>query len=294
MSYDVVELTLPSDVANGGSFTVGYPTNADPGSYALGFSHYIRSNTYGRMNHADKVSFSFGASSVTITNNSGVTLLAQTKFWVQFDKAGGNLDAALAAPARMSEQILVEIHLGAPDTAVANGVIASQAITAANGPSTGINGSLAVGGVATFDQPRNVVAAWTGTAVMTITGTDEYGAKLVESSASGTSFAGKKAFKTITRVQVSADVTGATVGSGDVLGLPVFLSDIGRVMRELQDGVAAAAGTIVKGAYAKATATTGDVRGTYDPSAACDGAKAFTLFLAVDAPGNRGVAQYAG
>jgi hypothetical protein len=159
-----------------------------------------------------------------------------------------------------------------------------------------INGALASGGVATFDVPRNVVAAWTNTATITVTGTDEYGNTVVETSASGTSMAGKKAFKTITSVVPSANITGATVGTGDVLGLPVFLPGAGHVLSELQDGDVATAGTVVAGlsVNTESTATTADVRGTYDPNSACNGALRFELLVALPDPTHLGNAQFAG
>ena len=48
-------------------------------------------------------------------------------------------------------------------------------------------------------------------------------------------------------------------------------------------GAAPTAGTIVAGVTTAggSTATTGDVRGTYDPNAACDGSKVFELILAL-------------
>jgi hypothetical protein len=170
-----------------------------------------------------------------------------------------------------------------PDAPDADGVIASQAITAAGGPATGINGALASGGVATFDVPRGVVAAWTGTATMTVTGTDMYGRAQSETSGSGTSFAGKKAFKTITAVAVSADVTGATVGTGDVLGLPFRVTDGGYLVRVGWDGAMADnAGTFVAAdATSPATATTGDTRGTFDPSSAANGTRRLVIAMAL-------------
>lgn len=292
MSYDVIQMTLAADVANSGTFTVGYPNFRDPGSYAGGIDHEVQSNTYGSLTVKNgKASFSFGASSVTVTNSSGQTLLAGTKIVVQLDRVGDPMAAnKLANGAKMARLRPVVINLGAPDTADADGVCASQSIT-----TTGtLNGALVSGGIAVFDMPRNVVAAWTTTAVMTVTGTDEYGNVVVESSASGTSMTGKKAFKTITAVSVSTSVTGCTVGTGDVLGLPVFLPGAGYVVSELQDGAKATAGTIVAGSTAVQTATTGDVRGTYDPNAACDGAKAFQLIAQLPDPTYRGVAQFKG
>jgi hypothetical protein len=187
------------------------------------------------------------------------------------------------------------VDFGAVDTADADGAVASQAATAASGLATGINGALASGGVAIFDVPRNVVAGWTNTAVITVTGTDEYGAVLKESSASGTSFTGKKAFKTVTGVSVSADVTGLTVGSGVVLGLPAFIPyAAGSVVKEIQDGANATAGTFVAGITTASTATTGDVRGTWAPNGTPNGTINFATVLLLDDPNARGNPQFAG
>jgi hypothetical protein len=142
--------------------------------------------------------------------------------------------------------------------------------------------------------PRNVVAAWTTTAVLTVTGTDADGNTIVESSASGTSLAGKKAFKTITDVSTSVDITGLTVGHGDVLGLPIFVESPADVVGEIEDGAAATAGTVVGGVTTAATATTGDVRGTYDPNSACDGSAVFELDVLVASASYKGVTQYGG
>lgn len=190
---------------------------------------------------------------------------------------------------------LLTLHsFGAPLAASANGVCASQSLTA--GVDALINGALASGGVATFATPRNVVAAWTTTSVLTVTGTDQYGETIVESSASGTSFTGKKAFKTITRVRCSISVTGLTVGNGDVLGLPVRVDANGIQARNANG--AADAGTFVAADANTATATTGDVRGTYDPAVALNGSNVVSVLLYCADPLNKaaayGVAQFSG
>jgi hypothetical protein len=122
-----------------------------------------------------------------------------------------------------------------PDVADADGISVSATVTSpANAV---IGGALASGGVATFDTPRNVVGAWTNTATVTFTGTDVYGNTITETSASGTSHVGAKAFKTVTSVDPSATITSATFGSGNVIGLPLFLADAGQVLSVSQDGV---------------------------------------------------------
>lgn len=170
-------------------------------------------------------------------------------------------------------------NFGAVATADPDGACASQSVTVGTTPLAVINGALASNGVATFATPRNVVAAWTGTSVITITGTDEYGSRLIESSASGTSLAGKKAFKTITSVSLSADVTGLTVGSGDVLGLP-FRVDANMLLAARANNAIDAGTFVPADTTSPATATTGDPRGTFDPAVAINGSNTLAVLIA--------------
>lgn len=294
--FDIIRSSLGAAILDAGTFTIGYPVGRDAGSYAGGLGHSVVSNTYGILTGAE-ISLSFDATVVTITNNSGQTLAAGTSIIVQLDRIGADGDlitgVEFADPDTMRGLPPVMINLGAPIVADANGAVASQAATT-GGLGTGINGALASGGVANFDVPRNVVAAWTNTAIITVTGTDVYGKVIVESSASGTSLAGKKAFKTVTGIAVNASVTGLTVGSGVVLGMPAYLGGTGYILKELISGAVATAGTTVGGVRSTATATTGDVRGTYSPDSAPNGARAFQLLCIFDDPLDKGVAQFAG
>lgn len=171
-------------------------------------------------------------------------------------------------------------NFGAPITADADGVAASQSVTVATTPLAAINGALATAGVATFDVPRNVVAAWTGTAVLTVTGTDQYGSVMTQASASGTSLTGTKAFKTVTSCSFSADVTSATIGTGDVLGLPFRVDANGLIAARANNAIDA--GTFVPAVTTDpATAVTGDVRGTFDPAVALNGTNTCAVLLKV-------------
>ena len=294
MSQRSVEFALSAAVATGGTFTVGYPEGFDRGDFEGAPGHNFMLGNMGPYNSPDDFTIAFGASVATITYNGATTLPTGVMGYFTFDIAGDLGDDEMAYPKSVREAHSVLIQLGSPDTSDADGVSASQAGTAATAML--INGALTSGGVATFDVPRNVVAAWTNTATITVTGTDEYGNTVVETSASGTSMAGKKAFKTITSVVPSANITGATVGTGDVLGLPVFLPGAGHVLSELQDGDVATAGTVVAGlsVNTESTATTADVRGTYDPNSACNGALRFELLVALPDPTHLGNAQFAG
>lgn len=286
--------TLSAAVGQGGTITISYPDGKGADDYAGGTEGKIISHSQMPLfQKSGDFTLTFGASNITVTMNKAAAFNSGDTIYLEVD--AGEAPYGMAALASgVTALTTLKINLGAPDTADPNGAVETQACTLADGLATGINGALAADDVATFDVPRNVVAAWTGAAILTVTGTDAYGNTIVESSASGTSLAGKKAFKTVTGISVSANVTALTVGTGDVLGLPIFLGDKGDVVKEIEDGDEASAGTIVDGATATATATTGDVRGTYAPNSSCDGSKVFELIVMARDPHYTGVAQYAG
>lgn len=297
--FDVVTATIGSTVGLGGTFTISYPAGRTAEDYLGAKGHEIHSQAYASI-FAKNGDFTldFGASNITVTLTTNAYFIAGSKVFVNIDRGEKNIAlgevVTLASDAKMSILQAVKITLGAPATASANAVCLSQALLTATLTGAIINGALLSGTKAVIPSPRNVVAAWTGTAVITVTGTDEYGAVMSESSASGTTMTGKKAFKEITKITTSADVTALTVGTGVVLGLPMFLPDTVDVVKEILDGAAATAGTIAVGDNAVATATTGDVRGTYSPNSAPNGARVYELTAVLRDPSHKGRAQFAG
>lgn len=168
--------------------------------------------------------------------------------------------------------------LGVIAAAAANSVALSQSSVS---NALTLNGALASAGVATMDVPRNVVAAWTGTAIATVTGTDYYGAPQTEVSASGTTMTGKKAFKTVTAVAFNAAVTAATVGSGVAIGLPYLIAKNGIVDVVADNLPDATYTTVVGDQTSPATSATGDVRGTITFTTAPNGTHAYAVGLRV-------------
>lgn len=301
MSNVAVEFAIGADIANGGTFTVNYPSGTNRGDYEFAMGHYLMVGGT-KLKQPNDITLSFGATAVTVTNGTGGVIPATSRAFFNFAKIGGAIAVAGESGTTsirakgVSKVDLVMVNLGAPATADADGVCTSQAGTAATAMT--IDGALASGGVATFDVPRNVVAAWTNTATVTVTGTDLYGNVVKETSGSGTSLAGKKAFKTVTSFVPSANITSATVGTGNVLGLPIHVpkTTTGYIVKELEDDAPATAGTLVAGLArnTKSTATTADIRGTYTPNSTPDGAKSFALVLLVPDPEYQGNPQYAG
>lgn len=297
--YETVRFNLSAAVATAGTFAVTYPTGTNKGSFLRGTRHKMVAiqNVY-----ASPTDFtvSLGDTTATVTYNGATTLPAGAEVFFQLDKGGPDSyrDAPeYGLPNKVESLSIVTLDLGNPITADADGIFASASITSAS-PVTTMTGALAVSGAVTLDVPRNVVAAWTNTAVMTVTGTDVYGAVMVESSGSGTSMTGVKAFKTITQIAVSANVTGCTVGTGVVLGLPIRLpgTALAHVLTQQIDGAVATAGTIVGGLAAgtQSTATTADVRGTCNPNSAPNGSRTYALIVAVPDPNDLGNPQFAG
>ena len=171
-------------------------------------------------------------------------------------------------------------------SAVTMSASGNQVITAGAGVTKGVNASNVT--IYSFDVPRGVqiVAGTAGdtTQFVTVSGFDLYGQAMSEKIIfNGTTIVhGKKAFKSVTAISLSAALTTTgSVGSNDVLGLPFRLLDLNHcISAKWASALAADAGTLVAAdTTATATTTTGDVRGTYKPSSATNGTRRLTISL---------------
>ncbi len=308
MTFRTVSGTLSAAVADAATFTASYPAPGAPENAALtDAGDFFNANGHKLViGQNDAYSFpaqfdvTLGTANITITNRSGSTWPAGSTFQLQLEVPGKNAYAADGSGvrmARMSRGDVYLINLGAPDALVTNGVMAQQNRT--NAGALIVNGTLAVGGVVELDKPRNLIwrSGGADTAVVTVNGRDEYDKPMSESNTlSGTTAVnGKKAFKKITSISTGAAIANtAYIGTGNVLGYPVHLPSIGLVLKELQDGTAAAAGTQVAGFRAAGghLATSADVRGTYTPAVAPDGAKVHQIVVCLPDGGDRGPTQF--
>jgi hypothetical protein len=156
--------------------------------------------------------------------------------------------------------------------------------------------------VINLDVPRAVsVTAIAGVTTRSylVTGYDYTGQKMSETIpnvAASSTVTGKKAFKQVLSVTVDgATAANVSVGTSDVLGCPVAFTDKGFLVAIHWNNTQAvdAATTVVADATA-ASATTGDVRGTLDPSSATDGSKRLVAVIAIPAIGSGPDATRAG
>lgn len=184
-------------------------------------------------------------------------------------------------------QALVVNNIAASQTPAAAGAITLTAGTSVKSVVTN-NGT-----VLQLDVPR-AVCVRTGagsptTRNFTVSGYDYYGQAMSEviasSGSQNTTVNGKKAFYQISGITVSGGtVVAITVGTTDILGLPVRVTDAGYIARVgYNNTLAEDAGTFVAADTATATTTTGDVRGTYVPSGATDGIKRLLMGILLPA-----------
>lgn len=111
----------------------------------------------------------------------------------------------------------------------------------------------------------------------TVSGYDVYGYPQTETitGASGGVASGKKAFKWVTGVTHTGSVASTvTIGTGDVYGFPLRSDSFGYVYIIWNNtSITANTGFVAADTTNPATATTGDVRGTYATQSASDGTK---------------------
>jgi hypothetical protein len=255
MSHSVISGQLAAAVADAGTFTVNYPTGKNLGSFYLAMGHMlIMGGT--KYKFPDDFNVTLAAANITITNASGATWPIDTKWRLQMEEQGGRLNfreerdtnrsaiLPVTNPSLVASAVkgtLAFLNLGAPITADPDGILndksattTAQAYTSANWEST-FNGTL--------DVPRTLSATGTSGSdhVITVIGTDVYGRGMRENlTLSGTTkIWGKKAFKTVTNVNVAAGAAGDTFDLGweDFLGLPVFVPSDGHILGLMKDGV---------------------------------------------------------
>jgi hypothetical protein len=126
-------------------------------------------------------------------------------------------------------------------------------------------------------------------ATFTIVGYDSYGypqTEAVTGPGAGLTVVGKKTWKWISSITPSAAPAGnVTVGTADLFGFPVRCASFPYI-RCYWNGALQATAQILAADAATATATTGDVRGTFTPSASpADGTKRLIVFMTIPVSG---------
>lgn len=183
---------------------------------------------------------------------------------------------------------IVPLTLNAAGFAASQSPGSAKAVTLSAG--TGVTKVIA-NGVTTYvaDVPRAVTitsGADESANTFTIKGFDNYGIAMTQSLAGAAvgTVTTTKAFKSVVSVTSSANMSGTiTVGTSDTFGLPVAVVDVDYIIAAKWNATLAAnAGTFVAAVATTASATTGDVRGTYLPAgAASNGTRRLVISVAL-------------
>jgi hypothetical protein len=214
----------------------------------------------------------------TYTINQSVTAASTTL------SAHGNITFDDPAPMDLGVGPIGRVYVWdvIPQAAVTNNIAASQTASGAGAVTltagTSAKSVLRADGtsVIQLDLPRAVKVNCATTArAFTVSGYDYYGQAMTETitvAVAGTAVTGKKAFFQISGATIAGSATAVVIGTSDVLGLPVRVFNTAYVASvKSNNTLAQDAGTFVAADTATATATTGDVRGTYTPATASDG-----------------------
>jgi hypothetical protein len=307
MSFRIYTFSPSSAVATGGTMAFVLGSAVELGQVKLEGAHVLFAEGLGaQFNFPNDFTISFSGSTATVTYNGTTTIPAGTVVKLQLETPGENNYLTQPQPLTVRDYLgnirsvqanLVRVLLGAPIAATATNIVNAVA-------RTGTNTLTTYAPAFVQDVPRNLQLtssnAGDTTQTVIVRGTDEFGVAMSETfSLNGTSvIAGNKAFKTVISDQVSATMVGnLSVGSNTALGLPFFIpggtgAGAGYILKEAQTGTTPTAGTVKGGDLTKATATTGDVRGTYVPNSAADGTKIYELFISGADVSFRGVPQF--
>lgn len=312
MSFVIVSTTASAAVATSGTFTISAPSATLAGAIKNRGGHVMSIHAMGAIfNFPNDFSVSWSGATGTITYLGTTTIPAGSKVDIQFEMDGDdanypyhNLNSnqldVVAKAYRGSFGQVFKVDFGAPLAASATAVIATQALST----TTLYSLTAAQVATATLDVPRTLAvksSTTDTTQVVTVRGYDEYGVAMSESfTLNGTTaVVGLKAFKQVVSLQSNLTLAGTiSVGTNaGGLGLPYYLAPqtgtgVGNILKESQDGATPTAGTFIGGVQTKATATTGDVRGTVTPNVAPDGTKVYSVYMFVSDANFLGVPQY--
>jgi len=304
MSRHLVQASLATALAASGTLAVAYPSGTSAGTFVGAVGHRFVTNPANDVFKApDHFTLAFGASSITLTwGSASPTIPAGTAYVLQLETAGAGPmvtdDNVLVRPLRSADLASKFVNFGAPIAADADGLVATLAV--ADTDDIVMDGDL-VGddGIAVLDVPRNISVDSDSTVDTTqsidVWGEDEYGNEMSETIALNgtTAVVGDKAFKTVTRMNASAALTGNLIaGTGTKLGFPVFVPFSGAVRTRYESGSVVTNGTLVAGDTGAQSATSGDVRGTWAPNTAPDGTVTYSAVVDVMDPAFLGVDQY--
>ena len=314
-----IPFILAADLITGGTVTISYPTGKSRGNFFSGVGHQLGYAGGTVALWGRDFELTFNAASCVLTWRAAGTVPAGTTMRLSLEENGPGPQFRDAFTRDLTGAVTgsgpgVVVSLGSPAAALAT-IILSASVPANRVAGTGdYSMSVNVGAAVTNlvanlnldcpgGRPIVMVSSNVGdtTQVMTAFGFDCYGQAMRETRTLNgtTTVTFLKCFARITRINSATVLVGnLSVGTNAILGIPVFIVGTGAnaafVVKELLDGALATAGVFVSGVVLVATATSGDVRGTYAPNSVPDGSRNIQLLMVTPDPGYTGGPQFNG
>lgn len=183
--FATASITLAADVTNTSTFTLSYPSGTTQNSFSFG---QAANGSYMIVNSNDRwtvgspgISISYGASLITVTNNTGATLVAGTPLVLMFERADGFSRIPLTIPlpslaAIANGTVVNSIYPGIEGTIEQVDFVTSVPVTTASRAATlnvAINGTIVTGSpvavTSALATPMGATIRSTPTALNTIT-----------------------------------------------------------------------------------------------------------------------------
>lgn len=307
MSFQIYTATPSAAVATNGTIAFTVPANF-VGQAEVEGGHLMYSEGLQTL-FTFPVGFTIAwtASTATVTYLGTSTIPAGTNVKLQLEVAGENNYLTTAYPPIDVVYDYLKTHpraVLAREYRVIFGTVTAASATAILNASVTPTTGVAIANTTQLDVPRGVTIKSSSTSdttpsSVTIRSLDELGVAMTETlTLNGTSAVnGAKAHYTIVSITPNSTqmVGNLSVGTqAGVLGMPFYLSGTtGAYVRESVDGaVAGTAGTFVAGVLTAASATTGDVRGTYTPNTAPNGTHYYEVLIYASDLSFKGVTQF--
>ena len=211
-------------------------------------------------------------------NVTTATAAASTLASVVIAGTGGQITFTSQAGLVTGQRLTISGTLGGTGTITGYTNPTTYVLTAVTATSATLTTTAGAAVVTTAGTPTGLTyTLGVAPVTVTVTGFDVYGQAMSEaitsSAAVSTAVSGLKAFWLITSVSVSgATGTALTVGTTNVLGIPVRVANVAYVVGvKSNNALAQDGGSFIAADTATATTTTGDVRGTYTPATASNG-----------------------
>lgn len=304
-----VKVTTSAAVATNGTLVFAYPAGTNIGSFSgarasaafiEGLAVQVYSAETFALNNssvpilvAPQFTLAFGAS-ITFTWLGATSIPAGTAVQLQLQLVGLDRPSPYAMQAFDSTLASsMYVRLGAPATASATAILNATAL-----PVVALQ---TLASPFQLDVPRTLTYVSSGagdtTQTLTVRGTDRYGVSMTETKILNgvTPVLGLKAFFTVISYQASLALAGnLSIGSGVTLGLPVILERKRMAFAENVDDATVTTGVFVIADMSVPTGITGDIRGTYLPATAPNGAHVYELIIAVPDQVGPNLPQFAG